>query len=73
MTSIYVIARHGIESQVVTVLSDATRANALAEALNAQAAPDDYFEATREPVDNEAVLKDIYEAYGLHHPFVAGG
>jgi len=46
MTSVYVIARHGIGSQVVTVLSDATRANALAEALNAQAAPDEYFEAT---------------------------
>ena len=55
------------------MLSDATRAHALAKALNAQAAPDDHFEATREPVDNEAVLKDIYEAYGLHHPFVAGG
>ncbi len=73
MTSVYVVARHGIASQVVTVLSDATRANALAEALNAQAAPDDHFEATREPVDNEALLKDIYEAYGLHHHFVAGG
>jgi hypothetical protein len=57
----------------VTVLSDATRAHALAKALNAQAAPDDYFEATREPVDNEEVLKDIYEASGLHHHFVAGG
>jgi hypothetical protein len=73
MTSIYVVARHGIASQVVTVLSDATRAHALAKALNAQAAPDDYFEATREPVDNEAVLKDIYEAYGLHRNIAAGG
>ncbi len=73
MTGVYVVARHGIESQVVTVLSDATRAHALAKALNAQAAPDDHFEATREPVDNEEVLKDICEVYGLHRNVAAGG
>ena len=55
------------------MLSDATRANALAEALNAQAAPDDYFEATREPVDNEEVLKHVCEVYGLHRNVAAGG